>query len=184
MPLVRLATAVAEDLKSFVSWAREAGLRVDRKLLLREEGRASGERDGWATVWCDLAGRPLRRLRGSLVGDPVLGVYVERNGAIEGHVAIHAIAESLEVNIIGLWDVSVGGNGCPMARWAGRLGRSIARRKCIRFPVAAFAAAMDRSKQPAGDHARFTRDAPGPVARPVHDAIPNRAADHDAATAC
>ncbi len=146
VPLLRLEGGVQRDFSELLGWARELRVPSVLQLLLREEGCADASGDGHAVVWCTANGSPLRRRGEYMVGRDAVGIGVEANGSIKGHVAFHVVREDATIGILGLWDLEVGESGSVSANWSERSSRGIVRRFGIAFPEAALRAAVERAR--------------------------------------
>ncbi len=156
--LLRLESTVQTDLVNFVAWARENRLGIDRQLLVREEGNAEPNGGGWSLVWSGIDGGPLRLRRGNLAGRFLLGVAVESNGVMTGHIATHFTDDDGGVVVFGIWDFSVFKCDAIRASWCSKESRAAARRWSIAFPEAAVRSAIARSRCPGCRHMHFARD--------------------------
>jgi hypothetical protein len=168
--LLRLDGGRRDEAALLLAWARDLRLPINLQLLAQEEGGADADGDGHSLVWCTAHGQPLRRRGGNLVGFEALGVAIEANGAVEGHVALHAVREDGRIVVAGLWDVTVFASGDVGTRWSDRGSRRLAFGRRIAFPRAALRAAIEKARCPGCAHLHFATD--GARQRPVPQTLP------------
>lgn len=170
VPLLRLDGGARGDVAEVLDWARVMRLPMALQLLAQEEGGADAHGGGYALVWCSTSGRPLRRRGARLVGGEALGVAVEANGTITGHVALHAVRDDGTIVVAGLWDVEADAAGRINVRWAGNAARWLASRRRIAFPAAAFRAALAKARCRACTHLHYAAGSRGrgPTFRMAH----------------
>ncbi len=165
--LAKLVTTTQDDLTAFTAWATAHRLRLDRGLAVHEEGGADdGDGDeGSALVWCGLDGAPLPVRGDHLAGHAILGVAVELNGHVGGHVAVHTLDDRGRIDVRGLWDIAGKADDELELEWSDRTAWGIARSMRIRPPAAAIAAAVERARC-----RRCPRHAPHYAAAPIRSA--------------